>query len=276
MAFWTGLLAGATGHQPGAFKGLSLKDILDEDKRKLWQKHERIGGREGRQFEETGIPEHTYWYKGMGKPELMGPKWGAAGVDDQREEIASRNRPDVPMGIGRDRPFPLPIREAGVTTASPPNRPPPPQPLSGNPYKRPFSLGMSEIGGNKVPTMYNPYMFGLRQDQMGAEQFNPLNRRIQQSKRDQRGLTTAGQYSTGIRDAVGTLGDAFLPADKVTKRVVSADPTKFDTETTTITEKILGPSGHRMGAFKDTAADVWKNIREDDIIKYWMNQFRGN
>ena len=70
---------------------------------------------------------------------------------------------------------------------------------------------MSQIGGNTVPTMYHPYMFGQRPDQMGAAQWNPLNRRMQQSKLDQQGLTTAGQYRAGLQDAVGTLGDAFLP-----------------------------------------------------------------
>ena len=314
MSFWTGLLAGATGHQRGAFKGFSLKDILDEDKRKLWVEHERLN--QGRQLEETGVPETTWWYKGMGKPGLMGPKVGAAGVGDQREEITSRNRTDIPMGIGRDRPFPLPIRDGGAATALPPNRPPPPQRLSGNPYKRPFSLGMSEIGGNKVPTMYKPYMFGLRQDQMGAEQFNILNRRIRESKAAQKGLPIEAQYGKGIGDAVRDLGgiaanfeeslfgpvgprkealygttdrivkdpsllysdamEYWMPADKKTVIKRSANPAEADTETTTITEKMLGPSGHRMGAFKDTAADVWKNIREDDIIKYWMDQFRGN
>jgi hypothetical protein len=308
MAFWTGLLGGMTGHQAGAFKGFSLKDILDEDKRKLWVEHERLN--QGRQLEETGVPETTWWYKGMGKPELMGPKVGAADVGDQRKETT------LPMGVGRDRPFPLPIREAGAATALPPNELPPPQPLSGNPYKRSFSPGMSEIGGNRVPTMYNPYMFGQRPDQMGAAHWNPLNRRIRQSKQDQQGLPTSVQYSTGIRDAVRTLGgvagnmeerlfgppghrtdalkdtgarirenptsllgdamDYWMPADKKTVIKKSAAPDVADTSTTTITEKMLGPSDHRMGAFKDTASDMWKNIREDDIIKYWMNQFRGN
>ena len=38
MGFWTGLLTGVTGHQPGAFKGFGLKDILDED---MWEMRER-------------------------------------------------------------------------------------------------------------------------------------------------------------------------------------------------------------------------------------------
>ena len=38
MGFWSGF-EGLTGHQPGAFKGFSLKDILDKD---LWERKQRI------------------------------------------------------------------------------------------------------------------------------------------------------------------------------------------------------------------------------------------
>ena len=316
MAFWTGLLGGMTGHQPGAFKGFKLKDILDED---LWTKAQRIRqqpgwdeglGRYAKVGEplfndRTGEPVMTNWYKGMGKPELMGPVVGGDKVDASTR-----------MGVGRDRPFPITPRSSTQTQALPSDVAPPPQPLSGNPYKRDWAPGMSEIGGRNVPTMYDPYMFGQRPDQMGAAQWNPLNRRIRQSKQDQQGLPTSVQYSTGIRDAVRTLGgvagnmeerlfgpqghradalrdtgahimenptsllgdamDYWMPSDKKTVIKRSANPAEADTSTTTITEKMLGPSGHRMGAFKDTASDMWKNIREDDIIKYWMNQFRGN
>ena len=311
MAFWTGLLAGATGHQPGAFKGFSLKDILDEDKRKLWVEHERLN--QGRQLEETGVPETTWWYKGMGKPGLMGPKVGAAGTPGRRQAVPSVD----PATVSRRRRGGWagpPI--SAQTQALPSDVAPPPQPLSGNPYKRSWAPGMSEIGGRNVPTMYDPYMFGQRPDQMGASYWNPLNRRIRQSKRDQQGLPTAVQYSTGIRDAVKTLGgvagnmeerlfgpqghradalrdtgariaerptsllsdamEYWTPSDRKTVIKRSANPAEADTSTTTITEKMLGPSGHRMGAFKDTAADMWKTIKEDDIIQYWMNQFRGN
>jgi len=311
MAFWTGLLAGATGHQPGAFKGFSLKDILDEDKRKLWVEHERLN--QGRQLEKTGVPETTWWYKGMGKPGLMGPKVGAAdgAVDANRRRASqvpfTRRQGGIPMN-------PPGLYPRAQTQALPGDVAPPP--LSGNPYKRSWAPGMSEIGGHNVPTMYDPYMFGQRPDQMGAAYWNPLNRRIRQSKQDQQGLPTSVQYSTGIRDAVKTLGSVagnmeerlfgpveprkealwdttsrivkdpsllysdamehWMPSDKKTVIKRSANPAEADTSTTTITEKMLGPSGHRMGAFKDTAADMWKTIREDDIIKYWMNQFRGN
>ena len=76
MGFWSGF-EGLTGHQPGAFKGFSLKDIIDDD---LWKRHERLGGRQSRQFEETGVVPTTAWYRGRGRPEMMGPRVGAAGV----------------------------------------------------------------------------------------------------------------------------------------------------------------------------------------------------
>ena len=74
MGFWSGF-EGLTGHRPGAFKGFSLKDILDKD---MWERRERLN--QGRRFEETGVPETTNWYRGRGRPEMMGPRVGAAGV----------------------------------------------------------------------------------------------------------------------------------------------------------------------------------------------------
>ena len=87
MGFWSGL----TGHQPGAFKGFSLKDILDED---MWTKTQRLRqqpgwdeglGRYAKVGEplfndRTGEKVMTNWYKGRGRPELMNPRVGAAGV----------------------------------------------------------------------------------------------------------------------------------------------------------------------------------------------------
>ena len=316
MGFWSGF-EGLTGHRPGAFKGFSLKDILDKD---MWERRERLN--QGRRFEETGVPETTNWYRGRGRPEMMGPRVGAAGVSSGAQ-----------LGVGRDRPFPITPRSQPSSTALmkqnqmavaaararqaqtqalPSNVAPPPQPLSGNPYKRSWAPGMSEIGGHNVPTMYDPYMFGQRQDQMGAEQFNPLNRRIQQSKRDQRGLPIEAQYGKGIGDAIVGLGgiagnmeermfgplghrtgalrdtgahilenptsllsdarDYWMPADKKTVIKRSANPAEADTSTTTITEKMLGPSGHRMGALKDTAKDIWGDVSKPNFLsdpEFW-------
>ena len=83
MGFWSGFES-LTGHQPGAFKGFTLKDIIDKD---MWERKQRIrqqpGWDEGlgryAQVGEplsndiTGQPMYTNWYKGRGKPELMGP-----------------------------------------------------------------------------------------------------------------------------------------------------------------------------------------------------------
>ena len=79
MGFWSGF-EGLTGHQPGAFKGFSLKDILDKD---MWERRERLN--QGRRFEETGVKDTTAIYKGMAKPGLFGDVVGkpygvAAGV----------------------------------------------------------------------------------------------------------------------------------------------------------------------------------------------------
>ena len=123
MGFWSGF-EGLTGHQPGAFKGFSLKDIIDDD---LWKKRKRTWSG---QMEPTGPgdirlsrggePMMTNWYKGRGA--------GGGAVDasngaqprmgvgrDRPFPITPRQQPR--MAIGRDRPFPMPIRDAGAATA---------------------------------------------------------------------------------------------------------------------------------------------------------------
>ena len=245
MSFWTGLEA-LSGHRPGAFTGMTMKSLFDKD---MWERLPR--NFPSPRYAEEGLPTPTTaWYGGAGGQPTAPPA----------------------MALGRDRPFPIPRRDAGRTTPlqqqridigrdqiqreaqglrTPPN-------LSGdvriapNPYARqnPFAIG------SPLPLM--------RSDQMGG---GYLGRRDKS-----RMMFGEDKFAYNPLDMPELLG----PADKVTKTVTSADPTKFDTSTTTITEKLLGPAGHRMGAFQDTAADMWKNIREDDIIKYWMNQFRGN
>jgi len=68
MSFWTGLEA-FTGHKPGAFTGFSMKDLFEKD---MWEIRDRLGGKQSRQFENTGVVPTTAWYKGMGRPEMMG------------------------------------------------------------------------------------------------------------------------------------------------------------------------------------------------------------
>ena len=118
MGFWSGF-EGLTGHQPGAFKGFSLKDIIDDD---LWKKKQRTwsgkmlpqGATEAERqrdlrFSRGGEPMMTNWYKGR----------GAGGVPiqgDQREEVTSRNRPDISRAQTRAFPYlPKPIAENLLT-----------------------------------------------------------------------------------------------------------------------------------------------------------------
>lgn len=93
MGFWSGF-EGLTGHKPGAFTGFSLKDILDKD---MWERRERLN--QGRRFEETGVPETTNWYRGRGRPEMMGPEVGAAEVG-VKENLLSSN-PDMYAGVNQ-------------------------------------------------------------------------------------------------------------------------------------------------------------------------------
>ena len=68
MSFWTGLEA-FTGHKPGAFTGFSMKDLFEKD---MWEIRERLGGKQSRQFENTGVVPTTAIYKGMGKEGMFG------------------------------------------------------------------------------------------------------------------------------------------------------------------------------------------------------------
>ena len=96
MGFWSGF-EGLTGHQPGAFKGFSLKDILDKD---MWERIDRKFP--SPRYAEEGLPTpKTAWYKGMGRPEMMGPRVGAAGTG-VRENRLSTN-PDMYAGTNQRR-----------------------------------------------------------------------------------------------------------------------------------------------------------------------------
>ena len=96
MGFWSGF-EGLTGHRPGAFKGFSLKDILDKD---MWERRERLN--QGRRFEETDVPETTNWYRGRGRPEMMGPRVGAAEVGVEENRLMDE-RPDMFAGVNQRR-----------------------------------------------------------------------------------------------------------------------------------------------------------------------------
>ena len=292
MGFWSGL----TGHQPGAFKGFSMKDIFDKD---MWERRERLN--QGRRLEETGVPDTTAIYKGMAKPGMFGdvvgrPHGGSSGAQPR-------------MGVGRDRPFPL--TNVQLTPRQ--------QPRMAVGRDRPFAITPPSQRepypmAGKMKSQFAPYPGASRDLTQQQIQARPslLDVRIQESLRNQQGQPTAARYSIGVRDALSALGDAagnfeeglfgpvghradalrdtgarilenptsllsdardyWMPADKKTVIKRSANPAEADTETTTITEKMLGPSGHRMGALKDTAKDIWGDVSKPNFLsdpEFW-------
>jgi len=94
MSFWTGLEA-FTGHRPGAFTGMTMKDLFNND---MWDRLPQTwSGQMGTpahlkanpmdiRTNRAGEPMTTNWYNRN------------AGVAPVPEEINSRNRPDVPTG----------------------------------------------------------------------------------------------------------------------------------------------------------------------------------
>ena len=208
MGFWSGF-EGLTGHQPGAFKGFSLKDIIDKDK---WERIDRKFP--SPRYAEEGLPApQTAWYKGMGRPEMMGPRVGAA-------DVSSGAQPR--MGVGRDRPFPITPRQ---------------QPRMAIGRDRPFPM-LPQTGGRTktfpyIPTpraqatnLLTPSWEGAgasadRDVGMGANRFLQLG--------DPRNIRS---------------GPDLPPASMVDKTIVKktfADPAISDTVTETIKEKV--PTG---------------------------------
>ena len=207
MSFWTGLEA-FTGHRPGAFTGMTMKDLFDKD---MWDRMPQTwSGQMGtpahlkanpmdQRLSRGGEPMMTNWYNRNAGGQTPTPV--------PQQAFSSPMQPEGALAGPSQYPQVSALPESNITS----------RPIPTNPYQRDWSPGMADIGGNRIPTMHKPYMSRLRPDQMGAAQWNPLNRRMQQSKRDQQGLTTAGQYRAGLQDAVGTLGDAFLPKNVMTR-----------------------------------------------------------
>ncbi len=203
MSFWTGLTS-ITGHTPGAFKGMQFSDWWDENK---WEKAPKAI--QGRFLEETGEKEMTNWYMGRRHSAHGGPIQGNNEVNMEsmlqpqqswREKAGldaiTNPVPSVPQVNALDS---IPRAHAQDIR---------------NPYERPVSLlNLPSSGRQRVMSLYDPYIFKLRTDQMGAEQDDPLSRAMRRSKQAQQGMSTAGQYRRGVQNALGTLGDAFLPPE---------------------------------------------------------------
>lgn len=217
MGFWSGF-EGLTGHRPGAFKGFSFKDILDDD---LWKRHERLGGRQSRQFEETGVVPTTAWYRGRGRPEMMGPKVGAAEVG-VKENLLSTN-PDMYAGVNQ--------RRFDATTLA-------------NQQRRNalWGSGPATVSAARPwPNIQAQMLSDPRQVPMqglgSARQWGTQNPNVPGS------MALDPTWAGGVRGA-GLNAPVIRPelmGDKKTVREVFADPNKSDKITETITEKV--PTG---------------------------------
>lgn len=173
MAFWdsfTGLLGpmppmtleGITGHAPGAFKGMTMKDFFDKDK---WKREQRIGTSgidKGKPLvnERTGEPITSNWYTGN----QPAPEAFQAGIRESRppgkEAYPQGGGVLLPSG-GRDRPFSIPSgipqqRANAVTTGRPFT--PLPTPIN---LQRPY-LRSSDFLGQQVGPMSNLERLRLR------------------------------------------------------------------------------------------------------------------
>ena len=178
MGFWSGL-EGFTGHQPGAFKGFSLKDILDKD---LWERRKRKFP--SPRYAEEGLDAPTTaWYKGMGRPEMMSPRVGTAGTG-VRENRLSTN-PDMYAGTNQ--------RRFDATTLA-------------NQQRR------NALWGSGPATVSAARPWPNIQAQM---------------------LGDPSQGVSGMR-----IPPAELMGEKTTVKKIFADPTKSDTVTETIKEKV--------------------------------------
>jgi len=208
MSFWTGLEA-LSGHKPGAFTGFSMKDLFEKD---MWEIRDRLGGKQSRQFENTGVVPTTAWYKGMGRPEMMGDvvRRPYAGVPVPTNEWVNPNTQASPVQMNQ-----LGTAQA-QTRALPPRPNLNPVPLS------PFIPGVSPTQG----------LDSIRQWGGG----NP----------NTRGMMWGDPSFSGIPGQLGTTWGAGLGAptatppmlDKTTVVTESDNPNEFNTKKTTYKQQV--------------------------------------
>ena len=246
MGFWSGF-EGLTGHQPGAFKGFSLKDIIDDD---LWKRKQRTwsgkmlpqGATEAERqrdlrFSRGGEPMMTNWYKGR----------GAGGVPiqgDQREEVTSRNRPDISRAQTRAFPYlPKPIAENLLTPS-----------WAGSAASADRDVGM---GANRFLQLGDPRNIRSGPDLPPASGFRspatgmlpavgrdrpfPIARRADIASQAEQDRLRA--INSGNPAALRAAGITPAMADKTIVKKTFADPNISDTVTETIKQKVQ--TGHQ-------------------------------
>ena len=143
MSFWTGLEA-FTGHRPGAFTGMTMKDLFNND---MWDRLPKTwSGKMGTKAYLEANPNEQMFSRG-GEP--LYTKWFDRNAGGQ-EEVISRHRPDVPQQgfsspIGPEGALAGPSQYPQVSALPESNITS--RPIPTNPYKRDWRPGMSERRG---------------------------------------------------------------------------------------------------------------------------------
>ena len=224
MGFWSGF-EGLTGHTPGAFKGFSLKDIIDKD---MWERRERLGGRQSRQFEQTGVVPETAWYTGggttgRGRPEMMGPRVGAADAGVRENRLMDES-PDMFAGVNQGR--------FDATTLA-------------NQQRRNalWGSGPATVSAARPWPNIQAQMLGDTRQGAGSMRIPPAELMGRQpppafSSPMRPEGAIAGPRPRPFQMSDMTIPPAELMGDKKTVREIFADPTKSDKITETITQKV--------------------------------------
>ena len=244
MSFWTGLEA-LSGHRPGAFTGFSMKDLFDKD---MWEIRERLGGRQSRQFENTGVVPTTAIYKGMGKEGMFGdvvrPYAGAAAPVN---EWVNPNTQASPVQMNQ------------LGTAQAQTRPLAPRPELNPVNLQPFVPGVSPTQG----------LESIRQWGGG----NP----------NTRGMMWGDPTFSGIPGQLGTRWGAGLGAptatppmlDKTTVVTESADPNQFNTKKTTYKQQVPANPTNTLMNMGSKFIGGWQDLARRRLEEEMLQRQRG-
>ena len=245
MGFWSGF-EGLTGHQPGAFKGFSLKDIIDKDlwerKQRTWSGQMEPTGPGDLRLSRGGEPMMTNWYKGRGA--------GGGAADQPR------------MAIGRDRPFPITPRQQPAQDQTFPYIPTPRAQARNLLTPSWAGAALSEdrdvgMGANRFLQLGDPRNIRSGPDLPPASGFrSPAVGMLQAVGRDRpfpiaRRADIASQaeqdrlraINSGNPAALRAAGITPAMADKTIVKKTFADPNISDTITETIKQKVQ--TGHQ-------------------------------
>ena len=216
MGFWSGF-EGLTGHRPGAFKGFSLKDIIDDDlwkrKQRTWSGQMEPTGPGDLRFGRGGEPMMTNWYKGR----------GAGGVADQPRQPAfsSPMRPEGALA------GPRPIQESQRVDSDRPSYAEQHAAIMRNRYPG----GQTTVSAARPWPNIQAQMLSDPLQGVGSMRIPPAELMGTQVPQAQ---PNRGQFQMSDM----TIPPAELMGEKTTVKKIFADPTKSDTVTETIKEKV--------------------------------------